>query len=41
MSLDLALDQTLTAERPAAARDWHTIARMLDSTLLKPDTTRD
>jgi deoxyribose-phosphate aldolase len=34
-------DQTLTVERPAAvARDWQTIARCLDSTLLKPDTSR-
>src|SRR3954470_12779411 len=41
MALDLSLDQTLTAERPApAARDWQSIARLLDSTLLKADTTR-
>ena len=42
MPLDVSLDQTLTAERSAAAaRDWHAMARVLDSTLLKPDTTRD
>jgi deoxyribose-phosphate aldolase len=36
------LDQTLTVERPSsAARDWHSVARCLDSTLLKPETTRD
>jgi deoxyribose-phosphate aldolase len=38
----MALDQTLTVERPsAAARDWQAVARCLDSTLLKPDTSRD
>ena len=42
MPLDVSPGQTLTAERPAsAARDWHSLARVLDSTLLKPDTTRD
>lgn len=38
----MSLDQTLTVERPSAAapRDWQSVARLLDSTLLKPDTTR-
>lgn len=34
--------QTLTVERPAEqARDWKQVARLLDSTLLKTETTRD
>jgi len=34
--------QTLTVERPAdLARDWKQVARLLDSTLLKTETTRE
>lgn len=34
--------QALTVERPAeAAREWRQVARLLDSTLLKTDTTHD
>lgn len=34
--------QTLTADHaPQAAHDWPSVARVLDSTLLKPDTSRD
>ncbi|MBI2677432.1 MAG: deoxyribose-phosphate aldolase [Candidatus Koribacter versatilis] len=38
----MSLEQTLTVERPSATvRDWQSVARSLDSTLLKADTTRD
>src|SRR5213596_3108234 len=38
----MSLDQTLTVERPSvAARDWQPVARALDSTLLKTETTRE
>ena len=38
----MSSNQTLTAERPVVvARDPHSVARLLDSTLLKTETTRD
>lgn len=42
----MSSQQTLTVERPAGsredqARDWKQVARLLDSTLLKTETTRD
>jgi deoxyribose-phosphate aldolase len=38
----MSSNQTLTVERPfLATRDWQSVARLLDSTLLKTETTRD
>lgn len=38
----MSSNQALIVERPlVASRDWHSVARLLDSTLLKTETTRD
>ena len=37
----MSSNQALIAERHSATRDWQSVARLLDSTLLKTETTRD